>query len=146
MTTSKGLRSETGHAFLVTVLRVVFGITILNGGIHHFLGGQALFAIIVGGSGTAIGSWVAANVGLMFPLVVVSMWLTGLSLIFGIFARLGSVVQLLFAMFFIFGMNSWIGNLAMLGTAIGFIIVGPGRYYGLDIWLLKKAPALRILA
>ncbi len=146
ITTSKGLRRETGHAFLVTVLRVAFGITIFDAGVHHFLGGQALFAIIVGSSGSAVGTWVAANASFMFPLVIISMLLTGFSLIFGIFARLGSVAQLLFAIFFILGVGSWIGNLAMLGVAIGFIIVGPGRYYGLDTYLLKRAPGLKFLA
>lgn len=124
----------------------MFGITVFNAGVHHFLGGQALFAIIVGGSGSAIGTWVAANAAFMFPLVVISMWLTGLSLIFGIFARLGSFVLLLFAIFFILGVGSWIGNLTMLGVAIGFIIVGPGRYYGVDSHLLEKMPGLKFLA
>jgi uncharacterized membrane protein YphA (DoxX/SURF4 family) len=146
ITTSKGLRKETGHAFLVTVLRVVFGITVFNAGIAHLLGGQGAFVGALLSQGTAVGSWVAANAGFMFPLVVTAMLLTGLSLVFGIFARLGSIVLALFAIFFIIGMNSWIGNLAMLGAAVGFIIVGPGRYYGLDIWVLKKWRALKILA
>ena len=120
--------------------------TIFNAGVHHFLGGQTLFAGIVSSTGSAVGTWVAANAGFMFPLVFISMWLTGLSLIFGIVARLGSVVQLLFAIFFILGLNSWIGNIAMLAVAIGFIIVGPGRYYGVDSWLLEKVPGLRFLA
>jgi uncharacterized membrane protein YphA (DoxX/SURF4 family) len=110
------------------------------------LGGQGAFVGALLSQGTAVGTWVAANAGFMFPLVVIAMLLTGLSLIFGILARLGSIVLVLFAIFFIVGMNSWIGNLAMLGTAIGLIIIGPGRYYGLDIWVLKKAPALKILA
>lgn len=124
----------------------MFGITVFNAGIGHLLGGQGAFVGALLSQGTAVGTWVAANAGFMFPLVVIAMLLTGLSLIFGILARLGSIVLVLFAIFFIVGMNSWIGNLAMLGTAIGLIIIGPGRYYGLDIWVLKKAPALKILA
>jgi len=142
---SKGLRSVTGHAFLVTVLRVAFGVTIFNAGLHHFLQGPAAFGFL-GFVGTAVGSWVLANASFMWPLVVISMWLTGISLIFGILARLGSVAQFLFALFFILGALSWIGNLAMLGVAIGFIIVGPGRYYGVDSYLLEKYKWLKYLA
>jgi len=140
-----GLRQETGHAFLVPVLRIMFGAIILAAGTEHFLGGQAGFAFL-GFIGTPIGSWVAANVSFMWPLVFISMWLTGLSLIFGLLARLGSVVLFLYAFFFILGVNSWIGNVAMLGTAIGFIIIGPGRYYGLDSYLLQRYKWLRIFA
>jgi uncharacterized membrane protein YphA (DoxX/SURF4 family) len=125
---------------------MMFGAIVLEAGIGHFIGGQAAFAGIVLGSGSAIGAWVAANVALMFPLVIIAMLLTGLSLIFGILARLGSFVLALFAIFFILGMNSWFGNLAMLGTAIGFIFIGPGRYYGFDSYLLERAPALKFLA
>jgi hypothetical protein len=45
-----------------------------------------------------------------------------------------------------FGVNSYMGNFAMLGAAIGFLIIGPGRYFGLDAYLLRKVPALKFLA
>nr|MDO8098413.1 TQO small subunit DoxD [Candidatus Njordarchaeota archaeon] len=142
----ENLRRENGSAALLAILRVIFGVQILNAGMKHLVDGQAVFATIVGGSGTAIGSWVVANVGLMFPLVVFGMILTGLSLLFGVFARLGSFGMFLFSVFFILGMNSWMGNIVMLGASIAFIIVGPGRYLGLDSYLLRRVSALKIFA
>jgi uncharacterized membrane protein YphA (DoxX/SURF4 family) len=126
----------------------MFGAIVLSAGYEHFLGGQTLFEIIVSSSGSAIGTWVAANASFMYPLVYISMWLTGVSLIFGFLSRLGSFVLALFAIFFILGVGglAWIGDLAMLGVAIGFIMVGPGRYFGLDTYLLERVPGLRFLA
>jgi uncharacterized membrane protein YphA (DoxX/SURF4 family) len=126
----------------------MFGATFLAAGTEHFIGGQATFQFIVTLSGSAIGSWVAANASFMYPLVYISMWLTGLSLIFGFLGRLGSFAMALFAIFFILGvgLTAWVGDLSMLGVAIGFIIVGPGRYFGLDTYLLERVPGLRFLA
>jgi uncharacterized membrane protein YphA (DoxX/SURF4 family) len=146
ITTSKGLTKDTGSAVLVAILRIIFGVEILNGGLEHLAQGQATFQGILMGSGTGIGAWVAANSGIMWPLVSISMILTGISLILGLFGRLGAFAQLLFAVFFMLGVNSYMGNLAMLGAAIGFIIIGPGRYFGLDAYLLERVPALKFLA
>jgi uncharacterized membrane protein YphA (DoxX/SURF4 family) len=74
------------------------------------------------------------------------MILAGISLVLGLFARLGSIAMALFAVFFMVGVLSILGNLVMLATAIGFIIVGPGRYFGLDAYLLEKQPALKFFA
>jgi uncharacterized membrane protein YphA (DoxX/SURF4 family) len=144
---SKGLRQQTGYAFFVAIFRIMFGAIVLAAGTEHFLGGEGLFAFIVGISHSAIGNWVAANVALMFPVVVATMWLTGLSLIFGFLARIGSLLLAVFSIFFILGVyGSWIGDLAMLGVAIGLFIIGPGRYYGLDAHFLEEAPVLRFFA
>ena len=144
---SKGLRQQTGYAFFVTIFRVMFGAIMLAAGTEHLLGGEFLFKIIVSSSNSAIGNWVAANVALMFPVIVATMWLTGLSLIFGFLARVGSLLLALFSVFFILGIyGAWIGDVAMLGVAIGLFIIGPGRYYGLDSHFLDEAPVLRFFA
>lgn len=138
---SKGLQKETGHAFLVTVLRVFLGAVFLEAGTGHFVGGEGVFKGIVGAT-----SWFGLNSSFMFPLVYISMWLTGISLIFGLLARLGSLSVLIFSIFFIVVVNSWFGNFTQLAIAFGFLFIGPGRYYGLDSWLLEKVPGLKILA
>jgi uncharacterized membrane protein YphA (DoxX/SURF4 family) len=143
---SKALLKLEGSAVVLVVLRLIFGIEILNGGLEHLMQGELAFKGITGGSGTAIGAWVAANSAIMWPLVSISMILAGISLILGLFGRLGALAQLLFAVFFMFGVNSYMGNFAMLGAAIGFLIIGPGRYFGLDAYLLRKVPALKFLA
>jgi len=144
---SKGLRQLTGYGFFVAVFRVMFGAIVLSAGIEHALGGETVFGFIVASSNSAIGNWVAANVGIMFPLVVYSMILTGISLLFGLLGRLGSLSLALFSIFFILGIyGSWVGDVAMLGVAIGMLFVGPGRYFGLDTALLEHWPVLKYLA
>jgi uncharacterized membrane protein YphA (DoxX/SURF4 family) len=145
---SKGIRQQTGYGFFVAVLRIMFGAIFLAAGTVHFIGGQGTFEHIVTLSGSGIGSWVAANASFMYPFVYISMWLTGVSLVFGFLGRLGSFAMALFAIFFILGvgLTAWIGDLSMLGVAIGFIIVGPGRYFGLDTYFLQRVPGLRFLA
>jgi uncharacterized membrane protein YphA (DoxX/SURF4 family) len=144
---SKGLRAQTGYGFFVAVFRIMFGAIVLAAGTEHFLGGEFVFKFIVSISNSAIGNWVAANVAVMFPVVVATMWLTGLSLIFGFLARIGSLLLALFSVFFILGVyGSWIGDLAMLGVAIGLFFIGPGRYYGFDAYLVEEAPVFRYFA
>ena len=150
-------------AYWLAILRVVTGWWFLHAGLGKLLQSGLSFsygpAYLKGMTGTVLGPipvWMGNNLAwLVEPAVPLFETLIGLALIAGALTRLASVGGILFMALF------WVGNAGfghglvnadLMGLMLfaTMIVVGAGRYYGLDGYLeqtafVKQRPRLRYL-
>jgi thiosulfate dehydrogenase [quinone] large subunit len=150
-------------AYWLAILRVVTGWWFFHAGLTKLIEDGLAFgygpAYLKGMTGTALGPipvWMGNNLAwLIEPGVPLFETLIGLGLMFGALTRLASVGGIMFMSLFWIG-NAEFGHGLVNGDLMGLmlfatvIVVGAGRYYGLDAILeqtefVKQRPRLRYL-
>jgi thiosulfate dehydrogenase [quinone] large subunit len=150
-------------AYWLAILRIVTGWWFFHAGFTKLLEDGLAFGYgpiyMKGMTGTALGPipvWMGNNLAwLIKPGVPLFETLIGLALIFGAFTRLASVGGIMFMVLFWIG-NAGFGHGLVNGDLMGLmlfatmIVVGAGRYYGVDAILeqtqfVKQRPKLRYL-
>jgi thiosulfate dehydrogenase [quinone] large subunit len=150
-------------AYWLAILRVVTGWWFFHAGFTKLLEDGLAYSYgpmyMQGMTGTVLGPipvWMGNNLAwLIEPGVPLFETLIGLALIFGVLTRLASVGGIFFMTLFWIG-NAGFGHGLVNGDLMGLmlfatvIVVGAGRYYGLDGYLeqtefVKQRPRLRYL-
>ncbi|MEF8801970.1 MAG: DoxX family protein [Halolamina sp.] len=150
-------------AYWLAILRVVTGWWFFHAGFTKLLEDGLAYSYgpmyLKGMTGTVLGPipvWMGNNLAwLIEPGVPLFETLIGLALIFGVLTRLASVGGIFFMTLFWIG-NAGFGHGLVNGDLMGLmlfatvIVVGAGRYYGLDGYLeqtefVKQRPRLRYL-
>ncbi|MDG5778789.1 DoxX family protein [Haloarculaceae archaeon H-GB2-1] len=150
-------------AYWLAILRVVTGWWFFHAGVTKLIEDGLAFGYapmyLKGMTGTALGPipvWMGTNLAwLVEPAVPLFETLIGLALMLGVLTRLASVGGVMFMTLFWVG-NAGFGHGLVNGDLMGLmlfatmIVVGAGRYYGVDAVLertefVKQRPRLRYL-